>query len=750
MNTMISYTIIYYLLRSILFIYLGLNALLAQSAAIQGIIVESQTKEPLPNANIFLDNTDYGSVSNHNGFFAINQIPVGRYTFIVKHIGYRKYQKTFELKPNESLTLEIGLEKQLIPMDSVIVSATLDQPVFKNSRHYLTSSQIRVAPAIGEPDLIRTIQNLPGITTTNDYNLGFFVRGGNRDQNLILLDNIQIFNPFHLLGIFSTFDTDAIQGAEMIKSGIDPVYGNHLSSVLDVKLRDGKADKRTLAINVSLLSAKVRIEGPQPWGSYMFTIRRTYLDLILDLFRSVNILPDEIVLPYNFVDGIGKVVFKTSPRSRIQITSYWGNDTYDLTKLDMEDTQNKLTWGNRALGISFDRQLSPKYLFHSSVTYSEFYSKWLPTDTLSVIRINNRISYNQLKAYMQRSTSSLGKIRFGVELKPYSFYFRIKGLSYTSLRMDDISTGEYSVFGSASQLLSNKFRITLGNRMTYFSYHGKTTYSPQMALIILVSPQLTFTLNWGRYHQGIMTIGNEEVILTMFEAWLPTPKNLGIMSSEHSVVSIRWRNANGLDISVETYHKSFSDLIEYNMKKYSAEEPDFVRGSGLSRGLELLLRKSSGRILTLVSYTLSSSEKTIQDITYNPRFDRTHDLNLLFQVRISRKWQMGTRFVYQTGSPFTRIIGYYSQNLPPYDNENVYSELDEIPIYGSRNSFRFPDYHRLDLNFIRSFTYKGRAMEFYIDLINIYGRLNVLRYNEENDVEIQIPPLLTFGLRTKI
>ena len=552
-----------------------------------------------------------------------------------------------------------------------------------------------------------------------------------------------VFNPFHMSGIFSTFDPDAIQSVDFQKGGISPEYGNNLSSVVNINLRDGKANKKSFYTNISLMSSRFRWEGPIKNGSFMFSVRRTYLDLIVDALHLIKILPDWIVLPYNFIDGIGKVVFRPSPTSKLRISSYLGKDTYDFSKLEGDDIENKFTWVNGAFSIAYDKQVSPSFMYHSSISSSVFRSEWVPTDTISSIIIDNKISLYQFKSYGKWNYSQKGSIQIGVEPKQYNVNFDITGLSYTPLHMGERNFSELSTFAHWTFQLFNNGKIELGDRLTYFSYHDETKQSLFARASFQLPNNFKLSGGWHKRHQGIMTVGNEEVILTMFEAWLPTPKDRGVMSSEQVSFGLWHISDTGNRIGIEVFQKVFSNLVEFNTKKYTMEEPDFVSGNGSSKGIEFLYRDDFGDVQTLLSYTLSETVKQLQSIAYSPRYDHTHDLNFNLNHPLGRKWTMGWKFVYQTGSPFTPIMGYYIQHLPDVGNY-------EVPLYGKRNSVRLPNYHRMDVNFSRKIHVKGKPFTLYIDLINIYGRLNVLTYSKSEEANMQMPPLITFGIKTRI
>ncbi len=722
---------------------LFLASVFLSAAGIRGVVYHQDTHESLENVNLYLDGTGIGAISDRNGFFGFSDLPAGHYILKARHIGFASWSLSLELSENQIVTLEIPLKPAAVKLDSVIVSASMNSSGNSLGQDYLTSTLMLRLPSVGEPDVLRALQTLPGIVPTNDFNTGFYVRGGNRDQNLILMDDIPVFNPYHLLGIFSTFDPDAIQSVVIQKGNIQPEYGNHLSSVVNINLRDGKASAKSIGVNASLVSTRIRAEGPLTKGSYMVTLRRTYLDWIVDGLRTLHILPESIVLPYHFMDGVGKVIYRPTPTSKLRLSTYFGTDVYDLSKLDQDTTENKLIWNNRAVGLAYDAQISPQFRFHTSLSFSRFNTRWLPTDTVSTIQINNAIRLWQLKSFISRRFFGDYVLQVGIEPQFYVLDFDITGLSYTPLHLGRDVFTEQSAFIRGRVPVFNYGNIDLGDRFTYFQYQDVFRHSPSARLSVSLPGDARLTLGWNRTNQGIMTVGNEEVLLTMFEAWLPIPKDLGVMTADQVSIGVSRTPMTGLTMGVEIYDRTFRRIVEFNTQKYTPEEPDFVNGTGHARGMELYFRKDFGPVHTLLAYTLSKTKKTIQGLTYTPRFDRTHDLSIYIRHPLGHAWRLGWRFVYQTGTPYTPVEGYYTQYLPP----NV--GMQEVPLYGKRNSHRLPDYHRLDLNFSREVTIRGKTFTLYLDWINIYGRLNILRYDSINNAEIQMPPLITIGFKTQ-
>jgi len=713
-----------------------------------GIVKAAGTLEPLAYVNVFLADTDLGCSSDRNGYFTLTGIAPGDYRLFATHIGFAAFKDSIKIRPGAKLFVEISLKQSAVAGDTVSVTGTRRyQSGLESDQIMLGESELNIAPRLGEPDLFRVIETFPGVTTVNDYNMGLYIRGGNADQNLILLDGMPIYNPFHLSGLFSTFDEEAIQWSTVSKSGIDPVYGNRLSSVIDINIRDGTAGEHAGYANVSFLSAKLRAEGPHPFGTYLFTIRRTYADKFVDLLHKWKILASDMKLPYYFVDGMGKIVIKPGDRQRLEITSYLGRDLYDMSVLDDNPGLGQYIWQNSATGMNYTAVLSPQLAFHLRGSFSRFEAQWLQPDTANSERIDNVFTGNTLNAFFKFDNPQIGQVKLGAEYCFHRYHLQTKGFTYQPLDFNEDESRENSIFADVYRPLGALLYVRGGIRMTHFSLQDTLTFSPQFSCGVKISPKQEIQLHWGRYHQDLITIGTEEVILSMFDAWVTVPQYFPVMACTQYALSYQCEIRRHLELNASVFHKYFSNLVEYNTTKFSTLDPDFVNGTGMASGLELSLRGVLGPFQGWLSYTLSQVRKEVNGVRYPPKYDKPHDLDLVVNCRLSKKWSMGGRFVLSSGTPFTKIIAYSHQ---PFLSATNVIGCNEFPIYSERNAWRLPVYHRLDINFIKRFCMFSRPMEFYIDVANVYARLNVLAYTRDRQTWIQMPPLATLGIRGKL
>ncbi len=302
------------------------------------------------------------------------------------------------------------------------------------------------------------------------------------------------------MGIFSTFDESAIQSANVSKSGIDPIYGNRLSSVIDINVRDGTSAEHAGYVNLSFLSSKLRVEGLHPLGTYLFTIRRTYADLFVNTLNNMKILPDWLSLPYHFIDGMGKVVIKPGQRNRLEITSYIGKDSYDMNAVNDDTTSGVYDWQNAALGLNFSTIISPQLVFHLRGSVSQFRAQLLPADTTNPEKIDNVFTGKTINAYFKLDNPFLGQIDVGGEFSVYNYYLETEGFSYEPIYFEKNESRENSAFVSIDRNFGALINITGGLRLTHFSLQDTITFSPQLSLGWTISPSHKIQVHWGKYH----------------------------------------------------------------------------------------------------------------------------------------------------------------------------------------------------------------------------------------------------------
>ena len=742
--------------------------LLAQQGTISGFVRDSTSHETLSYANVFVQGTGLGAVTNRDGYYVISGVEPGPLKVVASIIGYGLVEQEAVLAPGSNLYLEFELSRVVLAFEEVSISAQRQRfrEAVEVSTVTLSGRDIEVAPAFAEADLMRTLQLLPGVQSVSDFSAALYVRGSTPDQNLILMDGITIYSPFHLGGIFSTFNTDAIKEAEFIAGGFSARHGGRMGSVIDIVNRDGNASGLSGRFNISLISAKGLIEGPLPkigplTGTYMLSGRRTYLDKIVDLALVAAGEPDEVGLPYHFSDYQAKVNLDFGSRHRITLSSFYGldilaveaesTDSYDRFDPGGDGVQESYTnrfaldwsWGNTANSIAWRWIPTPQmvtkfYLAGSRYRYGISVSDYNKSEALSGPDAGSYESSSQFDVYdlvedltirMEASylPSSKHTTLAGFEHK--ALHFNLAWLFSGSVTSTDTSFSyadtslwiEYRPVEQAAYL-EHRWRATarlalqLGLRVSRFSLHDRLNPEPRLGLKFFLREDLALTGAWGRYYQYLTTANPSDENLRIIDLWLPAPADRPAPYSEHTILGLEYLSDNNFQIKLEVYRKTFANLVYLKQGFIFFLGPDadtspeqvlseFLPAQAKSRGVELLLRKNQGKLKGWAGYSFSQTLwKTEEFDWYPPKYDRTHTFNLVGDWQLSKQWHFSTAYTFATGNPYTPLLGRYSGlGWVPYGPPNQDNYwFDTLFLAGAKHSARYPYYGRWDLSLVRS------------------------------------------------
>jgi hypothetical protein len=722
----------------------------AQNSAggIKGIVTDSLTGERLALANIYLPSLGIGAATDGNGFFFIGNIPAGTQTFRATLIGYGTIIRDVEIVGGKIITWDLQLFPAVLEMD--VVETTADRRIRYDteiSTQPISAAEISVVPKAVEADLFRTIAVLPGVVATSDMSSQFYVRGGGGDQNLIILDGMTIYNPFHALGIFSIFDADAVKEAEIIKGGFPAQWGNRLSSVINIRSREGNKNRFSGKLNMSQVSGKALLEGPTPWdGSWMFSMRKSFFDEVLQKFVKQE-------TPFDFYDVIGRVNVSTGESGRLSIhTLFSGDIIRPSSEYDPE-----YLWNNAAYGMSWFQVLENKYLLETTFSFSNFLGELRPRANSQITPRRSEINdvyFNGSVTYFRDNGDQYGA-GFMFRLPEYHFSF----VNSANFKRDEVrKNSETGIWFKYKIKQFRPFSLELGIRSDIFSVlssHSEDAFEPRLAFAYDISPALSFKLSYARVHQRVITITNEDDVVSLFETWIPVPNDEPSQQADHYIAGfdgdIKW--VPGLNFNVQVYYKDMSNLVDYNRDKVDSADPDFARADGAPYGFEFFLEERHPRYYGLVSYSLGYTERSIGDFTYNPRYDRRHSLNLIAGWKFSEGWDFNVRWEYGSGLPFSQIIGFYDRLRFSglFDGNGYLDETGEAyTMLGSKNGGRLPTYHRLDVNLSRTFDFEMVRFVAEASVLNVYDRNNMFYYDRTTGERIDMLPILpTVNLRVE-
>ena len=769
---------------------LGVSVLMARDevSRISGFLTDFDTGEPIMYANIVLIDTQIGTASDNAGYYVLTNIQPNSYTLKVMMMGYESIEKNIILNPNDDIRFDFELNTTVIQSDEITVSA--ERQRFQNkvevSRINLSIRDIKSAPAFAETDLFRTLQLLPGVSSSSDFSSSLVVRGGSPDENLIYLDGIEVYNPYHLGGVFSTFNAEAISDAEFLIGGFPAQYGNRISSVLNITTKEGNSKKGLLFKkqgfgkywdvsnvqgDVSILSSKILAEGPIKNGSWMWSIRRTYLDQVAKMYYWAKDEP--MNWKYYFWDSQGKLTYDISPKSRLTFSSFYGRDAIGFKIGESTEVDFNWDWGNITNSLQWRYVPNSKFLSTLSIsnTNYEFDLNVMATVQDSVdesFQVNNVI-FNEindwtLKEKLDWFISSKHTVTAGFELKKLQMDFK-QNINDLVLFNQSQSPDIFSAFIQDKWHPTSRLMIQPGIRISKYSLHEDLYYEPRIGFKYLINEDLALKGAYGSYKQFLFTVNDEDEILNIVDFWQPILENNSAKSLQQFILGFeQWVGKNWY-MSLEGFYKPYDNTLTLNPNNNpSLDNDDYIEGEGTAYGFEILLKKNSGPLTGWIGYSYLNTEqrydfnsdgkiKEESGEIYSPKYDQPNGVNVVFNYKYNDKNSFGFLLSNSSGKPYTPTVGYtYTENSPGsfiVSTDNPYSNLVEIK--GPRNSARYPNYFRIDLSWKRNIKPFGIDGKFKFQVINITNNFNTFLYSWdlENDKVTAVgmfPILPTFGV----
>ena len=734
--------------------YLKILALLAivpqsvQAATLSGFVADQSNGESLPYATVVLKGAGdpIGALSNVDGYYAIRGIPADtEYALTISYIGYIAFRDTLVLRAGETRRLDVQLQPEPIAVQEIVVEAKREeteqriQPGFVE----IETAQIREMPAIGETDILRTLHLLPGIQAASDISSGLYIRGGGPDQTLILLDQMPLYNPSHAFGFFSTFNPDAIRDMSLHKGAYPAQYGGRLGAVLDVHNKDGNRKGFEASGGVSIIAARLTLEGPIDKGSWMVSGRRTYIDPILSLIRN----EDTDVPAYYFYDLNAKLNRDFSDDDKVQISGYFGRD--DLTFDIDADAFFGIRWGNSAFLGKYTHVFSPA-LFGNFVAASSHYSSKTDLDILDTrILFFNSIRDYTLKADLNWFASRDHAISGGALATRYDFEFVQEFNQDDQLDLRE-KPNLLSVYVQDHYQPGTSTDIRLGMRGNYFSEGDRIQIEPRLSMSYRAG-NYRWKAAGGAFHQYLQLVTTEA--FSGGDFWVPLDETVDPGRSWQGVVGVEWEPSERYQATVESYYTDLANLVVLDNRvaadsdATTSEEVFVTGGTGYATGIEVFLLRRTGRLTGWIGYTLGWTRRTFAELnqgkTFPPKYDRRHDVSFVMQYRVG-KWSFGANYIYGTGQAFTPASARYLLRTPALP-----SQVEDLALPADRNSGRLLPYQRLDLSVKRRFRVFGANAEIYVQAFNVFSRRNewfVLFDETEPEVIKMLPIVPTLGI----
>ncbi|CAM4221062.1 TonB-dependent receptor [Zobellia nedashkovskayae] len=748
-----------------------------QEHTISGYVKESSNGEALFGVNIIVDG-DKGTTTNDYGFFSISLIE-GTHNVVVSYLGFETMQQEVVLDADKKLSFQMVEESNTL--DEVVVTTsktTRDIKSTEMSVATLKTATIKKLPTgLGEVDVLKSIQLLPGVSSVSEGSSGFNVRGGSSDQNLVLLDDATIFNASHLLGFFSVFNADAVKDVKLYKGGIPATFGGRLSSVLDIKQREGNLKEFEGELGIGLISSRALIQGPigkgnkeEGKGSYLLAGRRSYIDVfapLIDDFKDTKLF---------FYDLNLKVNYNLNENNRLYLSGYFGQDQFAIKNIFGN------TYGNGSATLRYTSVLNDKLFFQSSLIYSDYNYEVDVLTSGSEFRWASSIVNWNLKPRLNWYISSGNTLKAGVDFTYYNFnpgeISSINNSTTTPQEFQEKYALETAPYVDFEQKISDKLSLQYGLRWSYFQRLGNETvptylngapltfnttldlfyenavasetnyakgdiiesfnnFEPRASARFLWNENTSLKASYNRNYQYLHLISNS-TSATPLDIWAPSGPYLKPQySNQFALGYFRTLKDNNYDFSVEAYYKDLSDVTDFvdgaDLLFQEQIETQVVQGDGRAYGMEFQLNKNSGKLTGWLSYTLARTERKIQGINNNKFYpannDQLHEVSLVGLYKLNDRWDFGANFVYGSGKPVTYPTGKFEQNgLIVAD-------------YEGRNGNRLPAFHRLDLSATLN-PKEGRNGTWIFSLANVYNRQNAAtiffreRVDEINNIDI--------------
>ncbi len=720
-----------------------------EMSTLSGYVLDASNGEALIAANIYLEDTQLGAATNLSGYYVIPDIPPGTYVLVCSYLGYRSHRETVTINGVKEQKLNIALEPALFESEAITVTADsipISQQLYEKeiSQVKLSPLQINSIPQIAEADLLRSLQTLPGILPLSDFSSALYIRGGTPDQNLYLLDGTDVYNPEHAFGLFSTFNTDAIKQVDLSKGGFGADQGGRLSSIISVTNLDGNREEFEGKASISLLSAKTTLQMPLgESGSFSASLRRTYFDQTIA--RFIDDIPN-----YYFYDGNAKAFWDIDDNNHLYVSFYGGRDVLDfkVNNSVAADLGFLYDWGNETGSIKWTHLFGSRLFANFWLTGSRF-SSFLNFEGFDASEENTLVDLTA-KGNLEFYHTTTWHSDFGFERK----HFDVRFLSLGPGREVRVKTTPVHSVGylQSTWRPQNVWDISAGLRVNHFSSDKDfVSWEPRFSIKYRVDTKQSVKFATGAYHQFLHRIPR----FLIADIWTTTNSERTYSKSNHYIVGWQRELPQGLQLEVEAFYKDYKDIYSFNQtfltdleaSGYNEnDEPIFTsgaallnRGDGISRGLEVLLRKDSGVLNGWAGYSLAYTDYWVDDVNqerqFQPRHDRRHTVNLvanvdldnvfrLFESRSFRKdsssWSLGINFIYASGQPFTEPgSGYFIGSAPGTPVRDVYFAPTQI------NQIRLPYYSRLDLSLSWQRQFDGWRLIPYLQIFNIGNRSNV-------------------------
>jgi hypothetical protein len=699
----------------------------AQNYSISGSVFDAANGESLIGATVYLKENKKAASTNIYGFYSINA-PKGNYVLVCQLIGYTTFTKSIELNSNQSLSIKLKpSEKELQEVEVTAKGSEENVKSTQMSAVNLDMAEIKKIPAfMGEVDILKTIQLLPGVKNAGDGNTGFYVRGGGPDQNLILLDEANVYNASHLMGFFSVFNGDAIKNVNLIKGGMPAQYGGRLSAVLDISMKEGNNQNFEVDGGIGIIASRLTIQGPivKNKASFIVSARRTYVDVLAKPWLDKS---DFKGTSYFFYDFNAKLNYMINDKNRLFFSTYHGKDIFDFTDGE-SDFRTRIPWGNTTASLRWNHIFNPKLFSNATAVYSNYDFSFGATQDDFEFKIKSGIRDFNLKYDLNYFPNSRHNIKTGINyiyhiFTPTNVSAKQGETTFDLGKIIKLYSHDVALYVGDDWDVTQKFKVNAGLRYGNFTQIGPfTRYKKNMFGVVNdtvnykanekvvnydgLEPRLSvrYSLNTKSSIKASYTKNYQFIHLATIsslslptDVWMPCTEEIKPQIGDQYALGYFQNFAdNSYETSVEVYYKTMSNQIEYKEGAQPSDNvydnPDnaFTYGKGWAYGAEFFVKKSKGKFTGWIGYTLSWTWRQFDNINYGrdflAKYDRRHDASLVLTYDANKMWNFGAVWVYGSGNRGTLPNGFFL------------FEGSQSHDYGLRNSYQFIPYHRMDLN----------------------------------------------------
>lgn len=720
----------------------------AGSRTLSGYVEDGKTKERLIGVSIYVKGETEGAQTNNFGFYSLS-VPDKPLALRISYLGYETLDTMIQAGANMRLTF--GLKAEAHTIENVVVTAT-KQPDLQHSTQMstidLSMQTIKSLPAfLGEVDVMKAIQLLPGVQAGTEGSSGIYVRGGGADQNLILLDGVPVYNVSHLFGFFSVFNADAIKNVSIIKGGFPARYAGRLSSVVDITMKEGDKSKLHAEGGIGLLASRLTLEGPIQKGksSFMISARRTYIDLITGLLQS----KDKPKVGYYFYDINGKVNFTLGEKDHVFVSGYFGNDKMSIKS---PTASSNLQWGNITAVARWNHEFGPQVFGNFTAYYSRYkfqvsnLAKATPDFPEETSQVNSSYINDKAAKYDLEYTPGRGHhILFGAGYVAHTYEPGVErttssgGANPFDVTKNDnrIQSGEIDAYAEDDMRITDKLKSNIGLHWTGYMVNGKfySSLQPRLSLRYLINDQLSVKAAYSQMNQFVHLLTNSSTGLPT-DLWVPATGRIAPELSRQVAAGLAYTHHTGIEVSLEGYYKTMDNVIEYKegvgfANGSNSWEDKVAVGKGKSYGAELFLQKKQGRFTGMLGYTLSWTTRRFDSLNngnvFPYRYDRRHDLKIAGVYQWKPNIEVSAEWVFGTGNAITMPTATYRG-----------PDGQDILQYGARNGYRMKPYHRADVSIKFSRQRKHYERAWIISIYNLYARENPFYIYSDGNVFKQV------------